>query len=160
MTALWGIQVLVFNQIHFWGCVTPIISVYFLSLFKKDTPRSALLLWAFTLGILIDLFSGTPGVVSASMTLSAFLQPWLLKLFLSKDAPEDMVPSIQMMGKWKYFQFMFLLTIVHHTTFFLLEAFSFFNWEVLLFSMGGSIILSLLLIMILEVARNPKKQIK
>ena len=62
------------------------------------------------------------------------------------------------MGKWKFFQLLFLLTLLHHVTFFLLEAFSFFNWEVLLISMGGSIVLSLLLMMTLEFARNPKKQ--
>lgn len=158
MIALWAIQVLVFNQIHILGCITPLISVYFLLLFPKNTSRSILLLWGFIAGILIDVFSGTPGVVSASMTLAAFFLPPLLKLLVSKDTPEDLVPSIRSMGKWKFFQLLFLLTLLHHVTFFLLEAFSFFNWEVLLISMGGSIALSLLLMMTLEFARNPKKQ--
>lgn len=158
MIAIWAIQVLVFNQIHILGCITPLISVYILSLFPKNTPRSALLVWAFAFGILIDLFSGTPGVVSASMTLAAFFQPLLLKLFVSKDDPEDLTPSIRSMGKWKYFQYLLLITMLHHISFFLLEAFSFFNWETLLTSMGGSIALSLLIMMILEFVRNPKKQ--
>lgn len=158
MIALWAIQVLVFNQIHILGCITPLISVYFLLLFPKNTSRSTLLVWGFTAGILIDLFSGTPGVVSASMTLAAFFLPPLLKLLISKDAPEDLVPSIRSMGKWKFFQLLFLITLLHHISFFLLEAFSFFNWQVLLTSMGGSIALSLLLMMTLEFARNPKKQ--
>lgn len=156
--ALWAIQVLVFNQIHILGCITPLISVYFLLLFPKNISRSALLVWGFAAGILIDLFSGTPGVVSASMTLTAFFLPSLLKLFVSKDAPEDLVPSIRSMGKWKFFQLLFLATLLHHIAFFLLEAFSFFNWKVLLTGMGGSIALSLLLMMTLEFARNPKKQ--
>lgn len=158
LIAIWAIQVLVFNQIHILGCITPLISVYFLSLFPKNTPRSMLLLWGFTAGMLTDLFSGTPGVVSASMTLAAFFQPVLLKLLVSKDAPEDLVPSIRSLGKWKYFQFLLMLTLLHHITFFLLESFSFFNWQTLLISMGGSIVLSLILMMTLELVRNPKKQ--
>ena len=158
MIALWAIQVLVFNQIHILGCITPLISVYFLLLFPKNTSRSTLLVWGFTAGMLIDLFSGTPGVVSASMTLTAFFLPPLLKLFVSKDAPEDLVPSTRSMGKWKFFQLLFLTTLLHHISFFLLEAFSFFNWKVLLTSMGGSIGLSLLLMMTLEITRNPQKQ--
>ena len=158
MIALWAIQVLVFNQIHISGCITPIISVYFLLLFPKNISLSALLLWAFVAGMLIDIFSGTPGVVSASMTLSALCLPPLLKLLVSKEAPEDLTPSIRSMGKWKFFQLLFLLTLLHHISFFLLEAFSFFNWKILLISMGGSIALSLLLMMTLEFVRNPKKQ--
>ena len=50
--------------------------------------RWAILLWCFTIGLVIDAFSNTPGVASASMTLIGALQPVLLELFLPRDADD------------------------------------------------------------------------
>ena len=44
----------------------------------------ALLLPLVLLGLGVDIFSNTPGVGAASLTLTALLQPYLLSLFVSQ----------------------------------------------------------------------------
>ena len=79
-------QVLVFNRVHVFNCVTPLLYVYFAIIFPRNYPKWAILLWCFTIGVIMDAFSNTPGVASASMTLIGVLQPILLELFLPRDA--------------------------------------------------------------------------
>lgn len=160
MLSIWAIQTLVFNQIHLFGCITPIVTVYFLTIFPRNTPRYALLIWAFFMGLLVDLFSGIPGVLSASMTLCAMIQPNLLKFLLSKDSPEEDAPSAHNLGNRKFAQYLIIITCIHHLSFFLLEAFSFLNLPVLITAITGSISLSLIIMGAFEYARKPRKKKK
>ena len=51
----------------------------------------------------------------------------------------------------------FLLLILHHLVYFALEGFSYFHIEDIAISMGVSFVASLLLIILVENVRNPKK---
>ena len=44
------------------------------------------------MGLAVDMFNNTPGVAAASTTLIGFLQPWLIELFLPREA-EDNIKS-------------------------------------------------------------------
>ena len=65
------VQVMVLNRIHVFNCATPLLYVYFAIMFPRSYPKWAIMLWCFALGVVIDAFSNTPGVASASMTLVA-----------------------------------------------------------------------------------------
>ena len=84
------VQVLVFNHIHLFGYATVLFLVYFVVMIPRNYPRWALLLWAFFLGLFVDLFSNTPGMAAGTLTLTAFVQPYLLNLFVPREAPENM----------------------------------------------------------------------
>ena len=87
-------QVLVFNHIHLFGYATLLLFVYFVVMFPRNYPRWAMLLWSFFLGLFADLFSNTPGIAAASLTLIAFAQPYLLDLFIPREAPENMRSAV------------------------------------------------------------------
>ena len=67
-------QALVFNRIQLFGCVTPMIYLYFPMRFRGNKPKWTILLWCFALGLGVDIFSNTPGMSAASMTLIGLLQ--------------------------------------------------------------------------------------
>ena len=136
--ALWVLQVFVLNHIHIYGCITPMVAVYF--------------------GLALDVFAATPGVASASLTATAFLQPWLLNRITTKDAPEDLVAGRRTLGSWRYFQYLSLVTFFHHCLFFTLEAFSFFHYRDLLLSILGSWLLSMPFLWAFEYMRRVKKK--
>lgn len=144
------VQVLVFNHIHLFGYATPLLYVYFVLPARRGFPKWALLLWAFLLGICVDIFSNTPGLASASMTLIALIQPYLLELFVPRDSPEDLKPSFTSLGTSKYMFYTFILVFIYCMVFFLLEIFSFFNWMQWLFSAGGSMLITLVLVWVIE----------
>jgi len=149
-----ALQVLVCNHIHLLGYAMPLVAVYFILRFRRGYPRWALLLWGFSLGLVVDVFADAPGVGAASMTLAALLQPVVLEWFLDRDEEEDFVPSLSAMGWGKFFNYAFLLTLIFTVTFFTLETFNFFHWQQWALSTVSSVALTLLLILAVEHVRR------
>ena len=83
--ALWLAQVLILNRIHLFDVATPLLYVFFVITFRRSSPKWQILLWCFALGLLIDVFSNTPGLAAGTMTLMAVVQPYLLELFVPRD---------------------------------------------------------------------------
>lgn len=79
------LQVLILNNVHIAGYATPFLYIYLILKFESDTPRNALMLWAFFLGLAVDVFSDTPGMNAAATVLLAFLRPTFLRLFVPRD---------------------------------------------------------------------------
>ena len=57
------LQVLILNNVHIAGYATPFLYIYLILKFESETPRNALMLWAFFLGLTVDIFSDTPGML-------------------------------------------------------------------------------------------------
>lgn len=147
-------QALVLNQIHLFGCATPLLYVYYVLPVRRNQPRWVTLLLCFALGLCVDSFSNTPGVAAASMTLVALLQPYLLMLFIQQDSPDDLRPSMKVLGPMKYVSYSVILVLVYCLAFFSLEAFNFFNWLQWLASVGGSALLTIVLILVIDNLRK------
>ncbi|MCH5301872.1 MAG: rod shape-determining protein MreD [Prevotella sp.] len=148
-------QALVFNHIHLFDCATPLLYVYFALVLPRNYPKWAALLWCFALGLAVDVFSNTPGLAAGSMTLIAMLQPYLLELFVPRDAVENLKCSARTLGAGKFFALAFMLTLVYCLVYFSLELFSFFDWKQLLMNIGGSLVITLILMMTLDSVRQP-----
>jgi len=149
-------QVMVCNHVHLFGYATPMIYTLFFCYLPLNANRVGTLLWAFLLGLLIDTFTGTPGQASGSMVFTAMVQWPLLQAMVPKESVEDLVPSFRTLGRSKHFYYLLLLTLVQHTTFFILEAFSYFHINDLLLSLGSSIVLSMIIMVTLESMRDRK----
>ncbi len=146
-------QALVFNRMHLFDCATPLLYVYLIIIFPHNYPRWGILLWSFTLGLAVDTFSNTPGVASASLTLTGAMQPYFFSLFIPREAPEDTAPSVETIGMAK-FVYAAVLVFVHCLAFFTLETFHFFDWLHWMECVGGSTVLTVLLIVTLESVRR------
>ena len=154
---LLAIQVLILDQVHPWGYGAPLLCPLIIITLPMGTSRSAALLWGFGVGFVADIFAGTSGISSAAMTLIALIQPPLLELMAPRDPEEELHPSFSTMGRWNYLQFIALLLLLHHLIYFALEGFSYFHIVDIAISMGVSYAASLLLIILVEHVRNPKK---
>ena len=146
-------QALVLNHIHLFNCATPLLYVYMALLFPRNFPRWATLISCFTMGLCIDIFSNTPGVAAGSMTLVGLLQPYLLTLFLPRESPEDLVPSMLSLGFSKFIWYALFLTLIYTLVFFALEAFTFVNWQHWLECVGGSFAITAVLLLTIEYFR-------
>ena len=54
------LQGLVLNNLHIAGYATPFLYVVLILQFENDVKPSNLMLWAFAVGLLVDVFSDTP----------------------------------------------------------------------------------------------------
>ena len=75
LTILILLQVLLFNNIQFSGYVNPYVYVMFILILPVEIPSWLLLLLSFMTGIVIDLFSGTPGMHSSATVLAVLYVP-------------------------------------------------------------------------------------
>ena len=75
-----------------------------------------------------------------------------------KDAVENAVPDMNLLGRYGYISYMAILMLVHHLMYFLLEAFSFFNAMDLLLRFLGSYALSMLLALSIEMLFSSKRK--
>ncbi len=147
-------QVLVFSRIHLFGCATVLLYIYFVITFRYNLPRWVSLLCSFLLGLTVDIFSNTPGLAAASLTLTGFLQPYLLMLFIPREAPENMKTSVATLGFMKFLTLAAILVFVHCLAFFTIEVFGFFNWQQWALNIGGTTLLTTILLMTLESIRK------
>jgi rod shape-determining protein MreD len=147
-------QALVLNRIHLFGCATPLLYVYFAIIFPRNYPKWAILVWCFSMGVIVDAFSNTPGVASASLTLVGILQPYLLELFLPRDVDFNVKSSVATLGFGNFASLAVFLVFIYCLVFFLLEQYSFFNWLYWLECVVGSVLLTLVLIFPIESIRK------
>jgi len=152
------LQVLVLNQINFFGYLDPYLYVLFILLLPFETPGWLLLLSAFFLGLVVDLFSGTSGVHTASSVLMAFARPWTIRIIAStKEIEPGMEPGIKEMGFSWFFIYSIFLIFIHHLLVFYLEIFSFSEFFMTLLRVIINTFFTLILVILAQFLFYSKK---
>jgi rod shape-determining protein MreD len=147
-------QVIVLGRIHLFHYATPLLYVYFVAMFPRNYEKWAVLLWSFLLGLLIDIFSNTPGLAAASLTIIAAIQPYYLELYVPRDSADNLIPSIKTLGPLKYAYYIVPMVLLYCLLFYSLEMFTFFNALYWLMCVVGSTILTLVLIFTIEIGKK------
>lgn len=151
---LCAVQILILNHIHLFDVATPFLFVYFAISFRRNSPKWAVILWCFAMGLAVDVFSNTPGLAAGSLTLVGLIQPYLMELFTPRDSVDDLECSVLTLGMGKYALLATILLFVFCLFFFALEAFTFFNWIYWLVCTCSSTALILVLILAIESIRQ------
>ena len=144
------LQVLFLNRICLFGYVTPLFYIWMIIRFDSSMKRYSILLWAFFLGLIIDMFSGTPGLNAASATLLAMFQPGIVKLFVSLDRHDVLVPCSATMGGRPFMGYLLLMIALHHTVYFILRSIPLGDWTVLVLKVVFSTLLTFVLMLVTE----------
>ena len=147
-------QVIVLGRIHLFNCATPLLYVYFVTSFPRNYPKWGTLLWSFMLGLVIDIFTNTPGLAAASLTLIAAIQPYYFELFVPRDSADDLKPTLSTLGMLKYSYYAIPLVVLYCLLFYSLEFFNFYNLEYWALCVVGSAAITLVLIYAFEIAKS------
>lgn len=148
------LQVLILNNLHIAGYATPFLYIYLILKFESDVSRNVLMLWAFFLGLTVDILSDTPGMNAAATVLLAFLRPVFLRLFVPRDTLDGLVPAIYTMGTVPFLKYLVVSVFVHHGMLLTIEFFSFANMGTLLLRIATSTLLTVTCIMAFEGIRK------
>jgi rod shape-determining protein MreD len=144
------LQVLFLNRINLFGYVTPLFYIWMIARFDSSMSRTSILLWAFFLGLSIDIFSGTPGLNAAAATLVAMFQPGIVKLFVPLDRHDVLLPCSASMGGRQFAGYLLLITALHHTVYFILLSIPLGDWTVLVLKVVFSTLLTFLFMLVAE----------
>jgi len=140
-------QVLVLNNIQFLGYINPYLYILFILSLPYQTPQWLTLLLGFGLGLTIDTFSNTMGMHAFAVVMVAFLRGGIIKLFTAIEEGNNPTPSFHTFGVSAYIKYVVVMVLIHHATLFLLEAFSFSNFWIIVFKIALSSLLTILLIL-------------
>ena len=82
------LQVLLFNNIQFSGYVNPYVYIMFILLFPLKYHHGYCFYYHLGLGLIIDFFSGSPGMHSSATVLAGFVRPYILRVISPRDGYE------------------------------------------------------------------------
>lgn len=132
-------QVFILNNLQFGGFINPFVYILFILLLPFKTPKWFLLVIGFILGFTIDLFFHTPGIHASATVFMAFLRPYVLDYFATRDGYETgTFPGVYYYGFVWFLKYTALLVLAHHVFLFYLEVFRFSDFFITL----GRVILS------------------
>ena len=120
------VQVLILDNIYITGYVNIFIYVLFILMLPIETNKFLLLALAFILGFTIDIFNSTPGLHASATVLLAYLRPFVLTIYSSRDGYEtNKAPGIRTYGFYWFIRYAITLIFAHHLLLFFLEVFTF-----------------------------------
>ncbi|MDR1455821.1 MAG: rod shape-determining protein MreD [Tannerella sp.] len=144
------LQIWVLDNLHLFGTVEPFLYIYVILKLPIHISRSQVILLSFLSGLIIDVFSNTPGMHAAACTLIGFLRRPLIGVYVTGELAEDATPAYHTFGIAAFMRYAATLTVIHHVTLFLIESVSLFDPAYLFLRMFASFILTALCIFVLE----------
>ena len=113
---------------------SPIIIIFFILKQRLNSTVFQLLIAAFFLGIITDIFRNTLGLNTSIMLIITFLKPTFLYAISSKeDIEKDVDLNLFNIGLYRFLLFFGISIFSYHLLFFILEQFSFNNFLILIF---------------------------
>jgi hypothetical protein len=143
------LQILIFNNIGItsWKIV-PAFFLLIILLIPFETPDWLMLPVAFLLGLIVDIFTDTIGLNSASCVLLAFFRPIVLRSISPRGGYDaGTYPRVYYMGLPWFLKYSSILIIIHQAAYYLLDDFGFGHiWRVFIKIIIGTFFTLLLII--------------
>lgn len=140
-------QVLVFNNVFLFGFAIPLVFIYTLIKLPMSLSKEWLFTIAFLLGLIIDVFSDTPGLNAFASTVTIALRRPVIRLYVLRDDElADPYPGIKTFSAFVFFKYVLTFTFLYCAIVFIVEDMSFARPERLLLRIISSTILTSLLV--------------
>ena len=153
------IQVFLLKNIGYYNLSVPFLYILFILLLPFETPNWLVFLLAFLMGLTIDSFYDTLGVNAAACTVLALVRIIFINLTVQRLSFEiEPEPKLGIMGFRWFFFYAIILTLVHHTTLFLIEDFSLNDFKYTLIRIVLSSLFTVFLILVAEFIFFRKKE--
>ncbi|MFQ3306301.1 MAG: rod shape-determining protein MreD, partial [Polaribacter sp.] len=121
------LQVFVLNNILFLGYINPYLYIIFVFLYPLKKNRFTFLLLSFALGLSIDFFSDSGGIHAFSILTIAYCRLFFIKVFFRKFEVDFPFFQLNLESFGKKFNYVVILTLLHHFLLFSFANFSFNN---------------------------------
>jgi hypothetical protein len=121
-------QVLIFNQVQFSGFFNPYAYLLFIILLPLSAPRYLVLILAFLLGLIIDIFSNSLGVHSAATVFAAYARPLVIRVISNREDDKSDYPGLHQNKLIWFVNYVLIMVLLHHTVLFYLEVYTFANF--------------------------------
>jgi rod shape-determining protein MreD len=154
---LLAVQILVFNNMDFWGYVSAFPYILFIILYPVNGNKYGLLVSSFFLGLIMDLFCNSGGVHATACVLLAYIRPSFFKFSFGLSYEYQTVKLNDVLTPER-FTFILLSVITHNFTLFLLESFQItFFLDVLLRTLLSTVFTIIICIILIYLIKPNKR---
>lgn len=117
------LQVFVLRNLVFFDVAFCFVYISVILFLPSNTPTATTMLIAFVTGIVVDMFYNTAGLHASASVLIAYMRGFILKvLFPSRGLENEIVISVDGMGVERFIRYIVIMTFIHHTFLFFVEA--------------------------------------
>ncbi len=142
------VQVLIFNQVQLSGFFNPYVYILFIILLPLSAPRYMVLILAFLLGFMIDIFSNSLGVHSAATVFAAYTRPLVIRLISNREDDKSDYPGLHQNKLIWFVNYVLIMVLFHHSVLFYLEVYTFANFFNTLYRVILSSLFSIIIIVL------------
>ncbi len=154
---LLAVQIVIFNNMNFFGYISPYPYILFIILYPVNSNKSGLLVASFFLGLIMDMFSNSGGFNTAACIILAYYRPYLFKFAFGLSYEYQTIKLNDVLTPER-FTFLLLSVFLHHLTLFTLEAFKFsLILDILLRTVLSSVFTLVLCIIIIYLIKPNKR---
>lgn len=155
--ALLAIQIVVFNNMNFYGYISPFPYILYIILYPVNGNKSTLLVSSFMLGLIMDMFTNSGGVHATACLILAYYRPYIFKFSFGLSYEYQTVKLNDVLTPER-FSFLLISILLHHIILFTLEAFEFsFILDVALRTLLSTVFTLLLSITIIYLIKPNKR---
>ena len=122
--ALLVIQIIVFNNMNFYGYISPFPYILFIILYPVNGNKTGLLASSFMLGLIMDMFTNSGEVHATACLILAYYRPYIFKFSFGLSYEYQTVKLNDVLTPER-FSFLLIAILLHHIILFTLEAFEF-----------------------------------
>lgn len=106
------------------GMAVPYVYVLFLLMLPFNLNHSTLMLIGYGTGLIMDMFSNTPGMHASACVLLTFVRPYVLRSIAPRDGYEfGLLPRVQHMGLTWFLTYVGIMVLIHHLWLFYVEVY-------------------------------------
>ena len=156
--ALLFFQVFVLEDLSLGGLATPHLEVYLMLILPFTISRVGMLATGLIFGLILDMFTDTPGLHASALVLIGWLRPIVAGTFRPPGGYESGdEPRIGFLGIGWFLAYATALTLIHHFALIMLQTFSLSGLGGTLLRILLSTLATLVLLVILEYILTPKR---
>lgn len=122
------------------------------------TSKSAQLLIAFAVGLVVDIFYDSIGIHASASVFTMYLRPAILNWIVPRDGYRiKSSPVVEDYGLWWFVRFIAIALIFHLFFYYSVESFTFFYIKKIILSTLSSYSVSVIIIVLFTLIINPKE---
>lgn len=144
-------QALIFNHIVLFHVAIPLVFIYFIIRLPIDMKLSWVFTLSFFLGLIVDIFSDTPGVNALTCTLMASIRRPIYYAYVAKDdVTSRLVPGVSTLGIFDYAKYLLTFILIYCFLAFTIEYFSFADVKGIVVLTSASTLFTFLLLLAID----------
>ena len=144
------LQVLILNNVQFNNYINPLVYLILIITLPQDTEKWFLIIYAFFLGLFLDIFEGDIGINSSSLVFISFIKPFLNNILIPQNSIDNKDKlGLKNLGIQTFSIYALTLIFIHNSFLFLLEHFSSLS-ILLLLKIISSTVVTFIIILIFQ----------